>query len=128
MRKQIMIVKLGFGIAILGVSSMALALGVGDLAKVVLGNGSVLKKADQKCGTTLGLTSGERGSIESAFAAARSALKANEFSTLSDAATAAADDQAESSTFCNDTKKKKKGLLSKMGGAAKGLFKKRLGF
>ena len=44
----------------------AAALGIGDLAKVVLGNGSVLKKGEEKCGTSLGLT--KKDSLAMTFA------------------------------------------------------------
>ncbi len=125
MRKQIVMNGLAM-CAVIGLSSHALALGIGDLAKVVLGNGSVIKKADQKCGTSLGLTGRDRLTLATANSAVQKSLSKKEYATLNNAATSAAETEAQSPAFCNETKKKKKGLLSKIGKAAKGLISKRI--
>jgi len=51
----------GFAAAslVLLASTPASAVGLGDLAKVVLNGSSVLKKGEQKCGSAFGLTRDE---------------------------------------------------------------------
>jgi antitoxin component of RelBE/YafQ-DinJ toxin-antitoxin module len=102
-------------------SSPALAVGLGDLAKVVLGGGSVLKKGKEKCGSSLGLTTKEQLQLAFAQAAAEKALPISEYLALDQTAKAEADVASQSPTFCTETKAKKKGLLAKIGKAAKGL-------
>jgi hypothetical protein len=126
MRKSVIVSGVAMA-AVIGLSGQALALGVGDLAKVVLGNGSVIKKADEKCGTSLGLTGGDRLTLSSAYSAVERALSKKEYTALNNSTTSAAETASQSSTFCNETKVKKKGMLSKIGKAAKGLLGKRLG-
>ena len=102
-------------------SSPALAVNLGDLAKVVLGGGSILKKGKEKCGSSLGLTTKEQLQLTFARAAAERALPISEYLMLDQTAKAEADVASQSPTFCAETKTKKKGLLSKIGKAAKGL-------
>jgi len=103
-----------------------LAVGLGDLAKVVLGGKSVLKKAEQKCGSSLALTGSERTTLETAVLAARNALDRNRFLALDKTAEAEAARQSQSATFCPETKKKKKGILGAIGKAGKALIKARV--
>jgi hypothetical protein len=99
------------------------AIGLGDLAKAVLGGNSVLKKAETKCGTEAKLSAGENQTIDAAIAAVRQAIAPDRFATLDDAARVEADTQSQSETFCPETKKKKKGILSKIGKAGKAILK-----
>ena len=124
MRKTRLVALAGFGLFAL---TPAHAVGLGDLAKVVLGGGSILKKGKAKCGSALGLTSADELKLTFARAAAERALPISEFLAIDKASNAEADKAAESTTFCPETKAKKKGLLSKIGKAAKGLAGKGLG-
>jgi hypothetical protein len=101
----------------------ASAVGLGDLAKVVLGGKSVLKKAETKCGKDAALTPNDNLTIDSAVSAVRKALAPDQFTLIDNTMRADADTQAQSSTFCPETKKKKKSILSKIAKAGKGLFK-----
>ncbi len=105
----------------IALTSPAMAVGLGDLAKVVLGGGSILKKGKEKCGTSLGLSTKEQLQLAFAQAAAEKALPISEFLALDQASKAEADVASQSPTFCTETKAKKKGLLAKIGKAAKGL-------
>jgi hypothetical protein len=96
--------------------------GIGGLAKTILGGKSVLKKAEQKCGNSFALSNDENATITAAVAAARKVLPAAQFLSLDTAAQTDANTQAQSSTFCPETKVKKKGILSKIGGAGKKLL------
>ena len=124
MRKTGFIALLGLGLFAL---SPAHAVGLGDLAKVVLGGGSILKKGQSKCGSAFGLTTKDELTLTFARAAAERALPISEFLAIDTASNTEADKAAESSTFCPETKAKKKGLLAKIGKAAKGLAGKGLG-
>jgi hypothetical protein len=97
----------------------AQAVGLGDLAKVILGGKSVLKKAEDKCGTKSSLTATERAILDSAVEAARSSLTAAQFESLNNTSRAEAETASTSPEFCKETPKKKKGLLSKIGKAGK---------
>jgi hypothetical protein len=121
--------KIGMAAAtlLITVSAPSLALGVGDLAKVVLNNGSILTKGQQKCGSALGLSPLDLLQISSARSSVQKLLSGSDFSALDTASNAAADTAAQSPTFCQDTVVKKKGLLGKIANAAKGLVGKRLG-
>lgn len=90
-----------------------------DLAKVLLGNGKVLKTAEQKCGTTGKLSMTETLTIDNAIAAVERKLAPQVFSSISTVSQADADTASQTATFCPETKKKKKGLLSKIGKAAR---------
>lgn len=106
----------------------AIGLGdLGDLAKTVMKGSSVLKKGEQKCGSSLALTSPEKLTVESAVAAVRKLLPSSEFTALESAAETDANNQAKAVTFCDETKKKKPGLLGKIGKAGKSILKGRLG-
>ncbi len=101
----------------------ALALGLGDLAKVVLGGKSVLKKAETKCGTAGSLSAQDDSTIALAVAAAKKAIPEAQFLALNSAAETDATKQAETPGFCPETAKKKKGLIGKIGSAGKKLLK-----
>jgi hypothetical protein len=114
---------------LIGASALALiavpasAIGLDDLLKTVLGGKSILKKAETKCGQTATLTAADNGTINTAVAAVRSAISSQKFAKLDGVARADADTQAQSETFCPETKAKKKGILSKIGKAGKAILK-----
>ena len=112
---------------VLGTFGTAQAVGLGDLAKVVLGGGSILKKGKQKCGSALGLTSKEDLLLSFARSQAQKSLPLAQFTALDQVSNAEAEKASESPTFCADTAKKKKGLLGSIGSAAKKLAKGRMG-
>lgn len=117
--------KLGIAILCTGsiiLSNPAHALGLGDLAKVVLKGGSVLKKGEQKCGNALKLTSAENLILSEARSAVFNSVPAAEFTRLDAEAEASADTEAQSKTFCPETTKKKKGLLSRVKKAGKAIL------
>jgi hypothetical protein len=93
--------------------------GLGTLAKTILGGKSVLKKAETKCGTGFALTNQENTTITTAVAAAKKVLPASQFLALETSAQNDANTQAQSATFCPETKAKKKGIMSKIGDAGK---------
>jgi hypothetical protein len=107
----------------IAVTTPALALGVGDLAKAVLGNGSILKQGQQTCGSSLSLSLKDTLMMAAAKEAVRKALPATQFSTLESATQADAAKAAQSPGFCNQTVKKKPSLLEKIGNAGKLLAK-----
>jgi hypothetical protein len=117
-----------FGVAALlaGLSVSALALGVGDLAKVILGGGNVLKKAEAKCGSSLALSNDESLALTFARAAAEKALPISQFTALDTQTAKEADQQAQSNTFCTETKQKKPGMMSKIKKAGKSILKARV--
>jgi hypothetical protein len=118
------LMKIGvMAIAFSVVAAPAYAVGLGDLAKVVLGGGSVLKKGQQTCGSSLALSSQDSLTVMLAREAAKKALPALDFQSLDAASEADAAKAAQSPNFCNETKKKKPGLLSKIGKAGKALAK-----
>lgn len=100
-----------------GIATVALlvtpahALGVGDLAKVVLGNGATVKKAAETCPNKVTLTSQDSLTMQIARAAAQKALPEAQFLTLDNAATTDATKASTTTGFCNTTAKKKNGLL-----------------
>jgi antitoxin component of RelBE/YafQ-DinJ toxin-antitoxin module len=107
------------------VATPATALGIGDLAKVVLGGNSVLKKGEQKCGTSLGLTKDDSLAMTFARSAVEQALPISQFTTLDKAAEADATNAATAPTFCNETKKKKSGLMKSITKAGKSILKQK---
>ncbi len=109
------------------VSAPAAAIGLDDIAKVVLKDKAVLKKADTKCGTAAKLTAADNSTIDTAVAAVRRAIAPNTFSSLENTAKVEAETQSQSPTFCPETVKKKKGLLSRIGKAGKSILKGGLG-
>lgn len=104
----------------------AFAVGLGDLAKVVLNGNSVLKKGKEVCGTALGLTQDDDLALALARSAAERALPISEFTKLDTAASASADSASKSAAFCDTTKKEKTGIISKVKNAGKSILKKRL--
>jgi antitoxin component of RelBE/YafQ-DinJ toxin-antitoxin module len=116
---------IGLALAV-AIVSPAAAVGLGDLAKVVLGGGSILKKGEAKCGSSLGLTKDDSLALTFARAAAERALPISEFTALDSAANAEADKSATSSTFCNETKKKKSGMMKSIKKAGKSILAKRI--
>jgi antitoxin component of RelBE/YafQ-DinJ toxin-antitoxin module len=103
----------------------ATALGIGDLAKVVLGGNSVLKKGEQKCGTSLGLTKDDSLAMTFARSAVEQALPISQFTALDKAAETEATSAATAPTFCNETKKKKSGLMKSITKAGKSILKQK---
>lgn len=104
------------------VAAPAQALGVEDLAKVVLGGNSVLKKAEQNCGTKGQLTLTDNATLAMAVDAVRNKLVPERFSVLDGLAQEQASTQAQQPAFCGETKTKKKGLLSKIKKAGRDLL------
>jgi antitoxin component of RelBE/YafQ-DinJ toxin-antitoxin module len=103
----------------------AAALGLGDLAKVVLGGNSVLKKGEQKCGTSLGLTKNDSLAMTFARSAVEQALPISQFTALDKSAEVDATTAANAPTFCNETKKKKSGLMKSITKAGKSILKQK---
>jgi hypothetical protein len=101
----------------------AMAIGLDDLAKTILGGNSVLKKSEEKCGKDGKLTSADNKILNSAVAAVRQSIAPDRFLSLDSVAKANAETESTGTEFCPETKKKKKGLLSKIGKAAKGILK-----
>jgi antitoxin component of RelBE/YafQ-DinJ toxin-antitoxin module len=98
-------------IALAMTSVPAQALGLGDLAKVVLGNGATVKKAAETCPTKVSLTPQDSLTMQIARAAAEKALPQAQFLTLDTAATTQATTQATTPGFCAQTAQKKSGLM-----------------
>lgn len=103
-------------------ASPAVAVGLGDLAKVVLGGGSVLKKGEEKCGNSLALTKDDSLALTFARAAAERALPISEFTALDRAANSDAEKSSTSSTFCPETKAKKSGIMKAVKKAGKSIL------
>jgi hypothetical protein len=127
MRKQKWIAAVAAAGVLLSVAGPASAVGLGDLAKVVLGGGSILKKGTQTCGSKLTLTSQEDIAIALARSTVQKSLPATQFLALDQVSKVEADTAATSPTFCADTAKKKKGILGSIGKAAKSMAKARIG-
>ncbi len=108
------------------ISAPAQALGVGDLAKVVLGNGATVQKAAENCPTKVSLTSQDSLTMMIARQAAEKILPATEFLALDTAATTQATTQATTPGFCNQTAKKKNGLLDAIKRAGQQLITRRV--
>jgi antitoxin component of RelBE/YafQ-DinJ toxin-antitoxin module len=109
-------------------ASPASAVGLEDLAKVVLGGQSVLKKADETCPkSSFSLTKSDQLALTFARAAAEQALPISQVVAIDQASTAEATTDAKNPAFCNETKKKKSGLMSKIKKAGRALAKARLG-
>ncbi len=98
------------------------AVGLGDIAGVVLKGSSVLKKGEQKCGKSLRLTHSESALLSQARNAVFKSISAAEFTKLDADAEASADTSAQSPTFCPETKAKKKGILAKVKKAGKAIL------
>jgi hypothetical protein len=100
-----------FALAAVFMTSPAAAAGLGDLAKVVLGNGAVLQKGADTCPNKLGLGSNDSLALSIARQAAQSALPADQFLMLDTAANSSAVTAAQAPNFCNKTAKRKNVLL-----------------
>jgi antitoxin component of RelBE/YafQ-DinJ toxin-antitoxin module len=120
--------KLGAALVVtLAMTSVpAHALGLGDLAKVVLGNGATVQKAAETCPTKVSLTSQDSLTMQIARAAAERALPSSQFLALDTAATTQATTQAATPGFCNQTAKKKNGLLDAIKKAGQQLVTRRV--
>jgi hypothetical protein len=114
--------KMLAAVSLATVAVPAYGLGLGDLAAVVLKGSSVLKKGEQKCGSTLALSSTENLILTEARSAVFKSIPAATFTKLDSDAEASADTSAQSKTFCPETKKKKKGLLSGIKKAGKSIL------
>jgi hypothetical protein len=101
---------LGFAAMASLVASQAHAVGLGDLARVVLGNGAVLQKGSDTC-PKLTLKPNELFALSIARQAAQSALPAQEFLSLDTSANSTAVTQAQTPGFCKKTAKRKNGML-----------------
>jgi hypothetical protein len=106
----------------LGIATPANAVGLGDLAKVVLGGSSVLKKSETTCGKAAALAPQESMTIQVARQAAQKVLSPEQFLALESASDTQATTAAQSPTFCNETKAKKPGLLKSIANAGKKLL------
>ena len=115
-------------LALIATATPVWAVGVEDLAKVVLNGNSVLKKADTTCEGQASLSVTDNTVLDTAVDAAKRTLVPERFSILNSVANAQADEQAQSDTFCPDTKAKKPGLLSEIKKAGKKLLLKKIGF
>ena len=83
-------------VALVLISTPALAIGVEDLAKVVLNGNSVLKKAETTCGDEAKLSLSDTATLDTAVGAARKALVPERYTILEQVASAGADTEAES--------------------------------
>ena len=115
------------GVALVAMMSVpAHALGLGDLAKVVLGNGATVQKAAETCPTKVSLTPQDSLTMQIARAAAERALPSTQFLALDAAAGTQATTQAATPGFCNTTAKKKNGLLDAIKKAGQQLITRRV--
>lgn len=89
----------------------AYAMGLGDLAKVVLGNGSTVQKAADTCGDKVTLAPEETLALSIARQAAQSALPSEQFLTLDTAANSQAVSRSQARGFCNKTARRKNILI-----------------
>jgi antitoxin component of RelBE/YafQ-DinJ toxin-antitoxin module len=103
----------------------AAAVGIEDLAQVVLGGGAVLKKAEQTC-ANVRLVKNDQLALTFARAAAEQALPISQFQAIDQIAVSDAAKEAESKGFCQGTKKKKSGMMAKIKKAGKALVKARI--
>lgn len=88
-----------------------MAIGLGDLAKVVLGNGAVLQKGSDTCPNKLTLGIEEMLALSLARQAAQNALPGEQFIKLDTAANNQAVVASQDRRFCDKTAKRKKVLL-----------------
>jgi hypothetical protein len=113
-------------VAIAVTSVPAHALSVGDLAKTVLGNGATVQKAAETCPNKVTLTSQDSLTMQLARQAAEKILPAPQFLALDNAANTNATTQAATPGFCNQTAKKKNGLLDAIKRAGQQLITRRV--
>jgi hypothetical protein len=109
----------------LGGVAPAQALGVGDLAKTVLGGSSVLKKGEEKCGQSIGMTKNDSLAITYARGAVEKVLPISQFVALDQAAATDATTAAQSDSFCKDTAAKKPSMMKSIIKAGKSILKAR---
>ena len=98
------------GLAVLTMTTPAHA-GLRDLAKVVLGNGSVLQRGADSCGTKLQLSAQDLLLLSVARQAAETSLPVEQFVTLQGQANVAAVTASSKPGFCDQTAKRKDRLL-----------------
>ncbi len=103
----------------------AQAIGIGDLAKTVLGGSSVLKKGEEKCGRSIGVTRRDSLAITYARSVVEQALPLSQFVALDQTATTDAATAAQSDTFCKETAAKKPSMMKKIIKAGKSILKAR---
>lgn len=121
MRKSLMFVAIAaFG------SAPAHAIGLEDLAKVVLGGNSVLKKSETKCGSTAALSTKDSLTMEVAREAAKKVLTPAQFLALDTASEAEATTAASIPSFCKETVANKPSLLKTISKAGKKLVTARV--
>jgi hypothetical protein len=89
----------------------AQAIGLGDLAKVVLGNGATVQKAADTCPNKVTLAPSETLALSLARQAAENALPSAQFLMLDTAANSQAVTQSQTPGFCNRTAKRKNVLI-----------------
>lgn len=110
------------------VTTPATAMGLEDLAKVVIGGQSVLKKANEDCPrSSFSLTRADQLALTFARSAAEQALPISQLTAISDASSAEAAVEAQKPAFCTETKRKKSGLMTKIKKAGRQLAQARLG-
>jgi hypothetical protein len=106
--------KIKFGTAAFAAilsATPAHALGLGDLAKVVLGNGATVQKAADTCPNKVTLAPAETLALSLARQAAQNALPSAQFLTLDSAANSQAVTASQAPNFCNQTAKRKNVLI-----------------
>lgn len=108
-----------------GLAAPATAVGIGDLAKVVLSGSSILKKAEEKCGNSLGLTREDSLALTLARSAVEQTLPLSQLTALDKASQSEAETAAKETGFCPETKKKKSGLMKRISKAGKAILKKK---
>jgi hypothetical protein len=107
-----MIMKFGAALAAtVLMTTPAYALGLGDLAKVVLGNGATVQKAADTCPNKVTLAPAETLALSLARQAAQNALPSAQFLTLDTAANSQAVTASQAPNFCNQTAKRKNVLI-----------------
>ncbi len=107
-----MIVRFGATvIAGLMMTTPAYALGLGDLAKVVLGNGATVQKAADTCPNKVTLAPAETLALSLARQAAQNALPGEQFLMLDTAANSQAVTASQAPGFCTQTAKRKSVLI-----------------
>jgi hypothetical protein len=125
-------VEMGMKLRVALVAAMAMtsvpahALNIGDLAKTVLGNGATVQKAAENCPKKVTLTSQDSLTMQIARQAAEQLLPEAQFLALDAAATTQATTQAAKPGFCNQTAKKKNGLLDAIKRAGQQLITRRV--
>jgi hypothetical protein len=102
----------------------ALAADLEGQAKLVLDGYALLKKSEQSCAAAA-LRKSDQLALTYARAAAEQALTISQFQAIDQAAVASAAAQAESRGFCQETKRKKSGLMSRIKKGGKALVKAR---